>query len=98
MAVTLPAPSGDFPELVDLLTVHHEATEGTTQVVHDHGNRSAGMAFAASQISANYRESDAFASATVTTVNNALSEAGVAAPPGASGGPPSGTVPDGEGF
>jgi hypothetical protein len=73
-------PGGGFAELQDLLLTHREATQTTTNFVHDYANRSAHMADAASQISQRYGESDAFSSATVGAVNQALGATGVAAP------------------
>jgi len=92
MATALP--HGGFAELDGLFQVHYEATQSTTNLVHDYANRSAGMAQAASDISKRYGESDAFSSATVGAVNQALGDTGVAAPQNGAGQPGTGaTVP-----
>jgi hypothetical protein len=80
MATAVPPPAAGFPELFDLMSTHQEASQTTTNFVHDYANRSAGMAQAASDISANYGNSDAFSQATVGRVNQALGATGVAAP------------------
>jgi hypothetical protein len=105
MATPLPGAGVGFAELDDLLNTHHQATQTTTNFVHDYANRSAHMADAASKISSNYGEADAFANATVSTVHRALGETGVdapntgAPPPPAAGGPPEGaTIPTTEGY
>lgn len=91
----LPAVDGRFTELADLFTTHHEAHATSTHQVRDYANRSAGMADAASKISANYAGSDAFANATLSTVQKELGASGVTAPnvPPAGGGP--GATPEG---
>jgi len=76
----LPAVDPRFGELLDLFDTHRTAQETSTHQVRDYANRSAGMAEAASKISSNYGESDAFAHASVTKVNEALGATGVAAP------------------
>jgi hypothetical protein len=92
-------PGGGFAELQDLLVTHRDATQTTTNFVHDYANRSAHMADAASQISQRYGDSDAFASATVNGVNQALGASGAAAPntgdtqPGSQPGSPPGSQP-----
>lgn len=109
--MTTALPYGGFSELDDLLQTHHQATQSTTNLVHDYANRSAGMAQAASDISKRYGESDAFSSATVGAVNKALGASGVASPtagqnPGQPGQPPAGaggptegaTIPGTEGY
>lgn len=77
MGTPLPAVNLGFAELFDLMETHKEATEITTHQVHDYANRSSGMAHAASEISSNYAASDAFAQANVTSVREALNDAGV---------------------
>lgn len=81
----LPDVDPRFGELFDLLDTHHQAHSASTHQVRDYANRSAGMAAAASKISANYGEADAFAQASVDRVQKALGESGVAQPgaPGA---------------
>jgi hypothetical protein len=97
-------PAAGFTELYELMDTHRMATDMTTNVVHDYANRSAHMADAASKISANYGEADAFAQATVAAVNEALGDTGVAAPnpgdakPRAGGSPEGATIPTTEGY
>jgi methyl-accepting chemotaxis protein len=95
MGTKLPQPPQAFPELSDLMTTHQEATQTTTNFVHDYANRSAGMAQAASQISSNYHNADAFAQASVTSVHKALDTTGVANPSTGDPADPTGATPTG---
>lgn len=90
MTTPLPTVDARFTELVTLLTTHQQATDTTTHQVRDYANRSAGIAHAASEISTNYGNADAFAQATLNAVNKALGSTGVAAP----GAAQPGTAPD----
>jgi methyl-accepting chemotaxis protein len=77
MTTELPDVSAGFPELVELLQTHQEAVDITAHQVHDYANESAHLAAAASRISSNYHDTDAFARATVSVVKDALNQAGV---------------------
>lgn len=88
MGVQIPAPYADFTELASFLMTHHAAVTDTTDLVHFYQNATGDFATAATKVSAQYRESDAFAAARVSDVEAAFEGTSVVTPQGP-GVPPS---------
>lgn len=96
MGVQIPPPYAEFAELASFLTTHHMAAQDTTDLVHFYQNATGAFATAAAEVSARYRESDAFAAARVRDVDAAFAGTSVVKPlgPEHGGGPePGGGAP-----
>jgi hypothetical protein len=72
MLTELPPPAATFPELVSFMQAHNEAQNTTQQNVWNFAQGTNNFATAATQISKDYRGSDAFSHARVRDVNNAF--------------------------
>ncbi|MFC7548257.1 hypothetical protein [Plantactinospora sp. GCM10030261] len=81
VAVDIPAPSADFPELCAFLDEHRVAQVNTTNNAYAFRDATGGFALAASEISQRYAGTDAFAAARVRDVESALDRTAVARVP-----------------
>ena len=88
MTAEVPAPYSAFAELVAFLQTHHTSQQATTNLVHFFRDATGGFATAASEVSANYGQADAFVHARVKEVEAALDKTAAARPP-----EPGSTVP-----
>ena len=72
MLTQLPAPSTTFPELCTFMQTHQAAQDATQSNIFKFANGTNSFALAAQTISAEYRDSDAFANAKVADVERAF--------------------------
>ncbi|MEV0397723.1 hypothetical protein [Polymorphospora rubra] len=87
MATEIPQPAALFSELVSFLTTHQLSQQSTSDLVYHYHNVTGGLATSAWDVSRRYADTDAFNSARVTDVNQALDRTAAAAPtdPGSDG-------------
>lgn len=81
MGVDLPDPPDSFSELAEFVRTHRTSQLNTSDLVYFYQEATWGLATAASDISARYREVDAFSAARVTEVEAALDQTPAAKPP-----------------
>lgn len=81
MGVDLPEPPASFAELAEFVRTHRASQLNTSDLVYFYQEATWGLATAASDISARYREVDAFSAARVTEVEAALDQTPAAKPP-----------------
>ena len=78
--VELPPAYADFPELLGFLQSHAATAQDTAYTVYYYQDVTGGFAVAASEVSRNYRDADAFAAAQVSDVEAALDKTAAGAP------------------
>lgn len=74
ITVELPPAYTDFPELLSFLESHTGSSQDTAYTVYYYQEATGGFAVAADQVSRAYRDTDAFAAATLADVEAALAE------------------------
>ncbi|MEV1285815.1 hypothetical protein [Micromonospora sp. NPDC049679] len=80
MRTEIPRPYAMFEELSSFLTVHNAAERETADFVHFYQNATGGFATAATKVSEQYRQSDAFSAARVRDIEAAFHGTAVAKP------------------
>ncbi|GIF64703.1 hypothetical protein Ais01nite_27380 [Asanoa ishikariensis] len=80
MSVDLPEVYTDFPELASFVDAHQASALDTADLIYFYREATGAFATAAGTVSAQYRDADAFATARVSDVKEALNATSAATP------------------